>query len=36
VTFAPALFIDGERYAGELDPVAVSGALSALTRSARA
>jgi hypothetical protein len=29
VTFTPALFIDGERYRGELDPRAVSDALSA-------
>jgi Thioredoxin len=29
VTFTPALFIDGERYPGELDPRAVSDALSA-------
>jgi protein-disulfide isomerase len=27
VTSAPALFIDGERYTGELDPAAVSWAL---------
>ena len=29
VTFAPALFVNGERYPGELDPVAVSAALTA-------
>ena len=27
VTFSPALFINGERYRGELDPAAVSAAL---------
>jgi hypothetical protein len=29
VTFSPALFVDGERYEGELDPAAVSAALEA-------
>jgi 2-hydroxychromene-2-carboxylate isomerase len=29
VTFSPALFIDGERYEGELEPVAVSAAIEA-------
>jgi protein-disulfide isomerase len=29
VTFSPALFVDGERYGGELDPAAVSAALEA-------
>jgi hypothetical protein len=29
VIYAPALFVDGERYAGELDPAAVSAALTA-------
>jgi protein-disulfide isomerase len=29
VTFSPALFVNGERYEGELDPAAVSAALEA-------
>jgi Thioredoxin len=35
VTFSPALFINGERYAGELDPAAVSAALEAAPPRAR-
>jgi hypothetical protein len=31
VTFTPALFINGERYEGELDPAAVSAAIGATT-----
>ncbi len=31
VTFAPAVFINGDRYEGELDPAAVSAALGAIT-----
>jgi len=31
VTFAPALFIDGERYRGELEPAALLAALEATT-----
>jgi hypothetical protein len=33
VTYSPALFINGERYPGELDPAAVSAALDARTGS---
>ena len=33
VTYSPALFINGERYPGELDPAAVSAALDALSGS---
>jgi protein-disulfide isomerase len=33
VTYSPALFINGERYPGELDPAAVSAALDAHTSS---
>ena len=29
VAFSPALFVNGERYGGELDPAAVSAALEA-------
>jgi protein-disulfide isomerase len=29
VTFSPALFVNGERYEGELDPMAVSTAIEA-------
>jgi protein-disulfide isomerase len=29
VTYTPALFVNGERYRGDLDPAAVSAALEA-------
>jgi protein-disulfide isomerase len=33
VTYSPALFVNGERYPGELDPAAVSASLDTLSRS---